>query len=255
VTTKKLLIAAASAAAMTSAAHAGGGDWSGFYAGLNVGYGWGSAPSDITLGGSWAGESVALRTGVTNLWSTTLKPKGVDYGVQAGYNFDFGGWVLGGELDYKRRTADDSRLLSLTPTSFGPIPTYGPGNSIDIDHTLALKARLGFDAGGFLLYGTGGWSMTRATGTTEVTSSQAYSKFGSDSEWVSGWVYGAGVEKMIGANWSARVEYLRGTNADFEFATAYRAGSTFAPPAANYTEIVKQDLSTNSVRLGVNFHF
>lgn len=252
---KKLLVAAASAAAMTSGASAAGGDWSGFYLGANVGYGWGSAPSDIALGGSWSTEAAALRTGVTNLWSTTLKPKGVDYGVQGGYNFDFGSWVLGGEIDYKRTTADDSRILPLTATSFGPTPTYAPGNSIDIGHSLALKARLGAEAGGFLLYATGGWSMTRATATAEVTSNGNYSKFGSDSEWVSGWVYGAGVEKMIGTNWSARVEYLRGSNADFEFATAYRPGSAFAPPAFNYGEAVTQDHTTNSVRLGVNFHF
>lgn len=249
-------LAATGLAATALATPAAAADWDGFYVGANVGYLWGSDPSSVTLGGTWASESAALRTGVTNLWNTTLKPKGVAFGAQAGLNKQFAGsWVAGAEIDYAHSGADDARLLPLTATSFGPTPTYGPGNTIEVKDSFAAKLKLGFATGATLFYATGGWSMAKASGSAEITSSGNYSKRGADSSWLSGWVYGAGVEHKFGSNWSARVEYLRGSYADFEYATAYRAGSAFAPPAFNYTEVIKQDLTTNAVRLGVNLHF
>ncbi|MBY0422745.1 MAG: outer membrane beta-barrel protein [Parvularculaceae bacterium] len=251
---KTAMMAAAAALGLSTSASAA--DWSGFYVGANVGYLWGSDPSSVTLGGSWSLESAALRSGVSGLWGTTLKPKGIAYGAQGGFNKQFaGGWVLGGELDYAHSGADDARLLPLTATTAGPTPTYGPGNSIKVKDSVSAKLKLGFSTGSTLFYATGGWSMANAEGSAEITSSGSYSKRGTDSSWLSGWVYGAGVEHKFAPNWSARIEYLRGSYADFEYATAYRPGSTFAPPAFNYSEIIKQDLTTNSVRLGVNLHF
>ncbi|NWG71614.1 MAG: porin family protein [Parvularculaceae bacterium] len=245
---------AAALVAATMLSTAASAQWTGFYFGGNVGYGWGDSDSDVALSGQWAIEPAALRTGVTNLWSTSQSPDGVNFGAQLGYNHEFsGGFVVGLEADYAALNADDARLLPLTATSFGPTPTYGPGNSVDGKHMLAAKAKLGFSSGSWLFYATGGWSMAQVEGTAEVTSSGGYSKFGADTEWLSGVVYGAGIETMLGSNWSARVEYLRGDYSDFEYATAYRAGSTFVSPA--YNEIITQDFDINSVRLAINFHF
>lgn len=199
---------------------------------------------------------MALRSGVEALWSADLDPDGIVYGGQVGYNHAFtGGLVLGLEADYSKLETDDARLLPLTPTSFGPAPTYAPGNSVDGQHLLAFKGKLGFASASWLFYATGGWSMARVQGTAEVTSSGGYSKLGADTEWLSGWVYGAGVEKMLPGNWSVRVEYLRGDYADFEFQAAFRPGSTFTGGPPFYNEVVVQDFDINMVRGAVNFHF
>lgn len=246
----KIIVATAAAALFSTAAAA---QWSGFYIGANFGYEWGESDADVALGGAWSTESAGLRTGVTDLWSTRLEPNGIAYGAQVGYNLDFGGIVVGAEVDYSKLGADDARLDPLTATSFGPTPTYGPGNSIDVNHLLALKAKLGVSAGSWLFYATGGWGMVNSEGTAEITSSGGYSKFGSDKGWRSGLVYGGGVEVMLGSTWSVRAEYLRGDFADFEFATDYRTGSTFLSP--RYEEAITQDLDLNIVRAAINFHF
>lgn len=83
-------------------------DWSGFYAGLQYGQG----DADV----SFDGESVSDDFDA--------------YGLHAGYNRDFGQFVLGGELDYNRIDLDDA----------------GEGDLV------RLRGRAGYDLGRFLPY-------------------------------------------------------------------------------------------------------
>ena len=83
-------------------------DWSGFYAGLQYGQG----DADV----SFAGDSVSDDFDA--------------YGLHAGYNRDFGQFVLGGELDYNRIDLDDA----------------GEGDLV------RLRGRAGYDLGRFLPY-------------------------------------------------------------------------------------------------------
>lgn len=234
---------------------ANAGDFDGLYFGANVGYGFGSSDVSTQALNQWSVESAALRDGFEALMSPSLDPNGFTFGAQAGYNHGLGSNALVGlEIDYAFLNSDDSLDPGQTPTPFGPTPTYAPVNSVDADHLLALKAKLGFTNGSWLFYATGGPAIARVSGAAEVLSSGGYSKAGDDTEWVSGFVYGGGIEAMLGGNWSARVEYLRGDFADFEYETAYRTGSTFqtTPP---YSELVTQDFDTNLVRVGLNLHF
>ncbi|MBM3604065.1 MAG: porin family protein [Alphaproteobacteria bacterium] len=125
----KLAAAAIAAVLATGAAHAGGyvapvvepapapvvapvtpaSDWSGFYAGLQYGQGSG----DLSLTGGEVSEDFDA------------------YGIHAGYNRDFGRFVLGGDLDYNRLDID---------------------NVDDKGDMLRLRARAGYDAGRFLPY-------------------------------------------------------------------------------------------------------
>lgn len=130
----KFVPVAAVALLATGAAHAGGyvapvtevepapvvapviapaSEWSGFYAGLQYGKG-----------------SADLSTGDLDLDASEDFDA---YGVHAGYNRDFGQFVLGGELDYNRLDLDE---------------TDENGN------LLRLRARAGYDAGRFLPYVT-----------------------------------------------------------------------------------------------------
>lgn len=84
-------------------------DWTGFYAGAQ--YGQGQAEFNIDDG------------------DTDFDA----YGVHAGYNYDLGNWVVGGELDYNKIDADD---LS------------------DKGDLTRLRARAGYDMGKFMPYVT-----------------------------------------------------------------------------------------------------
>ena len=93
------------------------GDWTGFYTGLQLGYG------DI--------DGDAGLEGDDNL-----------YGFHAGYDYDFGNWVVGGELDYDKADIDLN------------------GGIANVDSVARLKFKGGYDLGNTLVYATAG--MARA---------------------------------------------------------------------------------------------
>jgi outer membrane immunogenic protein len=91
-------------------------NWTGFYAGLNLGYDWGSASN------------------------TGLSPSGFAGGVQGGFNWQSGGIVLGGETDLQLSGASDSA---------GPFKFSNPWFG-------TLRGRAGYAINNILFYATGG---------------------------------------------------------------------------------------------------
>ncbi|WP_299042314.1 porin [uncultured Tateyamaria sp.] len=89
-----------------------GGDWTSGYAGVQLGYG------DINGSGAADGDDIL-------------------YGVHVGYRYDFGTFVLGGELDY----------------DFSDIDLNG---AADVDSVARLKLQAGYDFGRTLGYFTAG---------------------------------------------------------------------------------------------------
>lgn len=99
-----------------------GGEWGGFYVGAGLGYG------DV-------GSS-----------TTTLDGSGILGGVQAGYRYDFGKAVVGGELEY------DVTGIDLGTTA-----------GDQLDSVARLKAMAGADLGRTLVYGTAGYAYADAS--------------------------------------------------------------------------------------------
>ena len=96
-----------------------GSDWTGFYVGGQLGYG------KVTISDDPEQSDI----------------DGAVYGVHAGYMFDLGTIVLGAEVDYDL-TSVEGRASFL--------------GDVEVDDILRLKARVGYDAGAFLPYITGG---------------------------------------------------------------------------------------------------
>ncbi|WP_299148388.1 outer membrane beta-barrel protein [uncultured Tateyamaria sp.] len=124
-----------------------GGDWTGGYAGVQLGYG------DVDASGGADGDDFL-------------------YGVHVGYNYDFGTFVLGGELDY------DFTDIDL-------------GGGVDVDDVARLKLKAGYDFGQTLGYFT--------AGVAEVDTS-----LGSES----GEFYGIGVSYQITDQYTVGAELL-----------------------------------------------
>lgn len=89
-----------------------GTDWTGAYGGLNLGYG------DVDGSGTADGDDMT-------------------YGLHVGYDYDFGRYVLGGELEYDKADID----------------LNGAANT---DSVTRLKLRGGYDLGRTLIYATAG---------------------------------------------------------------------------------------------------
>ncbi|MCE8009301.1 outer membrane beta-barrel protein [Aestuariivita sp.] len=112
---KKIILAAVAAGTLSAGPALANGDWTGFYAGIQAG----NLDVDTNIGAS--GDDTS-------------------YGVHAGYRWDFGQWVAGGEFEY------DSTDVTL-----------GAG-AATVDEVMRLKGTIGFDIGRTLIYAAAGWA-------------------------------------------------------------------------------------------------
>jgi high affinity Mn2+ porin len=101
-----------------------------------------------------------------------------------------------------------------------------------------VRGRLGYAAGNWLLYATGGFAWTY----NQLSLNQLASGTGEQTNvWRLGWTAGAGVETPFAPHWTARLEYLY---------TGYGASSvTFSPAAQHFAS----DFSEHELRLGLNY--
>jgi outer membrane immunogenic protein len=191
-------------------------DWSGVYAGINGGYGYGST--------GWS----------TDLFSTGNFPtRGYVVGGTLGYNFKTGVWVWGLEGDFDYSTMSGASCASLCaplcfPTQF--CETKNPWFA-------TARARIGYAVERFLPFITGGTVFGKITMTPAVDTTDTATKVG--------FVIGGGLEYAFRSNWSAKVEYLY---ADLGQATCSTATCGIGTP-------VNVKFNTNLVRVGVNYHF
>ncbi|MBC7164585.1 MAG: porin family protein [Roseovarius sp.] len=137
-------------------------DWTGFYAGGQFGYAW----VDTDAGGVDGDDIIG--------------------GLVAGYDYDFGNWVLGGGLDY----------------DFADITLSGANASVE--EMFRAKLRGGYKIGRGLLYGTGGYAWADTDNL--------------DSD--DGWFIGAGYEHRITDQFSLGGEVLYHQFDDFGDANA-----------------------------------
>jgi outer membrane immunogenic protein len=150
-------------------------NWTGFYAGVSGGYGWGTTTNSPALAGGQVNNN-------SNGWTL---------GGTAGYNMDMGGFVLGGEAD-------------LQWANIGYSETVAAGEfTAKTDMFGTLRARAGIPIGQVMPYATLGVAYGRGTASIEsggATTSQSANHFG--------WTAGVGLEAQATANLSLKAEYL-----------------------------------------------
>ncbi|MGH6683927.1 MAG: outer membrane protein [Pseudolabrys sp.] len=145
------------------------GNWNGFYAGINGGYGFGTS--------DWSGAGVGT------------SPKGGLVGGTLGYNLQTGLWVWGveGDIDWSNIKGDASCGADTCETKN--------------DWLATVRGRLGYAGlGAVLPYITGGG----AAGDIKTSESV----LGSTTKTKIGWTVGGGLEYAVWANWSVKAEYL-----------------------------------------------
>lgn len=253
---KQLVIPAAMViAASMSTASAQTANWSGPYIGGHLGYAFGKSDVDVTLGNDWLVENPVLQRDVTNGWSSTLTPKGLVFGVQAGYNHQASNnVVLGVEVGATGLSADESKRRRTVYSVMGAL-TYDSQTKIDVEQMYTLRARAGITQGRTLFYATAGWAWARADMDFEVLSSGGYSKAGGGTKTLDGYTLGLGVEHRISSQLSLRADYSYTDLGRASYYTAYRPGSTFMPPGFNYSERFRQDFNLHQINIGLNYSF
>ncbi|MEJ8572167.1 outer membrane protein [Microbaculum marinum] len=182
-------------------------DWSGFYLGLNAGYGWGqnggANMSFTDPGAAFFGPCLVAGSCVGGLSYDT---DGFVGGAQAGYNWQINQFVLGIEADIEYSDMNGGAGFA----SF--VPPFAAGSftsTSEINWLATLRGRLGVAVDRTLIYATGGLA---AGGVDDnfrwgyPTINQVYVGDGSDTEW--GWVVGAGLEYAMTDNFILGAEVL-----------------------------------------------
>ncbi|MGY2902641.1 outer membrane protein [Bradyrhizobium sp. URHC0002] len=182
-------------------------NWSGFYIGGNVGYGWGDADTSF--------NPLPSAAAFVNLAPTTLAPdpQGVVGGVQAGYNWQAGKFVFGLEADIQASDIHGNALVTpIIQNSGAPFPGAGfLAASQRIDWFGTVRARAGFTpVDRLLLYVTGGLAYGNVSynAQTDFRPGGTIQYPASFSRTKTGWTAGAGAEWAFAQNWTAKVEYL-----------------------------------------------
>ena len=189
--------------------------WSGFYLGLNGGYGFGQS--------KWTSPLVTL--GGFNI-------DGGLAGGTVGGNYQWGQFVVGVEGDVDWQNLRGSQTTGLCATVV-------VGSCAAASNWMStIRARAGFAVNRALLYATGGAAFTNVKPSTGAL------PYGGGSE--PGWTAGAGVEFAMTDSWTVKAEYLY---AKFQNATCPvgSCGLAAGPATVSFNE--------NIVRVGVNYLF
>lgn len=116
-------------------------------------------------------------------------------GVLAGWNYDAGGWVFGVEGDWgwgSSPSAENDDPLEMT--------------KLNVDSLATLRARAGFLSGdSTLIYVTGGAAFADTKFEGEIT---PVGEWADDSQWLTGWTIGGGIEHAFTEGFHGRLEYL-----------------------------------------------
>jgi len=154
-------------------------NWSGFYLGINLGYGCGPNADQLALSGDFP---------------TGVSPQGAFGGGQIGYNWQFSHLLLGVEADFQGAGVSDS-VQDLN---------FGDNFHSRVDWFGTARGRLGYSFAQMVLYATVGFAYGNVHNRVDGPLISTYRFDGTST----GYVIGAGLEyKLSLPSWSVKSEY------------------------------------------------
>jgi outer membrane immunogenic protein len=205
-------------------------DWSGFFVGGHVGYGWSAEAIALTPFGPYPAGTIPA--------AIAANANGFVGGVQYGTNWQLQRLVLGTESDFSFAGIRGSGLTATHAANRGEqkLPFFG-----------TTRVRAGYAVeDNVLVYATGGLANGRAE-TDFSAAGPGVATFGSKRRTLWGWGAGAGIEYGMGP-WSAKIEYLHfdlGTETFYAFDA--RTSGAFTRVSTRF--------AGDMVRAGVEYRF
>jgi outer membrane immunogenic protein len=247
--------------------------WTGFYAGVNAGYGWENTRTDYSYASTPApappgfedvfGPGGPLNIGGGSAVASALaqgflpaslgnKQAGVfTAGGQAGYNAQFNQFVLGVETDLNWMNSAVKTTGFVAPPN--GIITNVSSSSAGLRWLGTLRGRAGFAVDRALFYVTGGLAYGDARASSNAsnfdgTNTDLYA--GSVSGIRVGYAVGAGLEYAVTNNISLKGEYLYYNLGSASYSVA--AANIFAAGEGIFTT-ASQKFDGSIVRVGLNY--
>ena len=233
-----------------------GYNWSGFYAGLNAGLGFGHATTStdtvFSPTGYFATTSVPA---ISAAGGQSSDKTGFTGGGQIGYNWQINNAVFGLEADFgymglRASSSGGAVYPCCAPTAFTISST------VKTDWLMTLRPRIGFASNNWLMYITGGLAVGEVKGDFNFADTFATAaESASISKTKVGWALGGGVEYGMAGPWSLKLEYL---HVDLGSVSGTSSNLTaFTPPIAFPTNVFTHSVKVTNdiVRLGLNYRF
>jgi outer membrane immunogenic protein len=248
--------------------------WTGFYGGVNAGYGWTSSGIGTTGTNTFAtpglngniGGAVASRATVND------KTDGRDFsgGLQIGYNYQFPSRLVAGvETDFDgggAKFTSSSQSLGTVPGAASPISSNSLATwSTRLNYLGTLRGRLGYlPTSQLLVFATGGLAYGGISSHANISETLGFSdvpgSFGTSggvNVMRTGWTAGGGAEWAFLAHWSAKIEYLYYDlgKVGYNLPTFNQYGGFGT--VLETTTAVRASAHTvgDVVRVGLNYHF
>ncbi|WP_315742277.1 MULTISPECIES: outer membrane protein [unclassified Bradyrhizobium] len=200
--------------------------WAGFYIGVQGGGGWGRSKETF-----FGAPNTAIFVG-TQSYNTS----GGFVGGVAGYNWQFGNYLIGIEGDYHwSDISGRSGVVNagLGDTYFTKLRSFGD-----------IKGRAGWANGPWLLFISGGAAVGDLQHRYDAALNGGAANSFSQNDWRWGWTVGAGGEYMFAPNWSAKLEY--------NFIDFGKSTIQYSPVPTNRSEWKD---TVHTVKAGIIWHF
>jgi outer membrane immunogenic protein len=254
---KKHILAAVIAVGIAGAAAAQTQtQWTGYYLGGNVGYGWGTAhvatSTVFSPTGYFATSSVPA---IASAGAGSVKPSGLALGVTAGYNFQSTNVVYGGEFDFNYDHNDQTRSVTAVypccaPTSFTIKQTAG------LDYLSTLRGRIGYAKDRWMIYGTAGAALAKIKYDEVFTDTFATANESMAlSKTKLGWTAGIGAEYDLQNKWTLKGEFIHAAFGNISGTSNNMTAFTPAIAFPTNTFSHSTDLKVNLFRFGFNYRF
>jgi outer membrane immunogenic protein len=234
--------------------------WTGFYVGGTVGAAW--THSDVSLSAANDPSSALVWNaadipGLNALGSPNLRAANAIFGAKAGYNQQWGVWVLGleGDISYLR-------FNQTSNTSGNPFLTFAPGSAaftenVSTNWVATVRPRIGYAFDRALAYATGGFAFGRVGFSNSYIGFSPHG-FGNEtlnlsaSQTKTGWSLGGGVDYALTNNWILSLEYLHVDLGTLSTSGTVRQASNAAVTSTmNFSVKLQSDI----VRAGIAYKF
>lgn len=207
--------------------------WTGFYLGVNAGYGWGRYRVSNTA----EGNADAFDEGFPGS-AYRLSPDGFIGGVHGGFNWQINSIVLGIEGDVSFANSNDSvTLLTVPPDDFARVRLGTHGT---------IAARLGLAAGRWMPYLKGGLAFgdikANAGDIIDGTNLIDLADETRRSVTRTGYVIGGGLEYALTDRWLLKAEY------NFIDLGTFKSGNLNG-------DVFKHEMETHTVKAGISYKF
>jgi outer membrane immunogenic protein len=220
-------------------------NWTGFYVGGNVGYGFGEGNTDVRfVPAAFDATPFSVRT----------NPKGFVGGAQIGSNWQYSALVLGAEADisYANLRGDGLSAPVIRQTNGLPIIDSFHQAHQETNWLGTARLRLGVTpVDRLLVYATGGLAFGDVKSSAVTSFTGAFVVYsGSASDMQVGWTIGGGLEWALMGNWTVKAEYLY---YDLGHQTVTAMPQPIFPQ--NFHVISTFETKANIVRFGINYKF